>query len=251
MRVDTVSMRASTETISRAPPTERLSDSYARWRSSRLGQITDVLERQLLFDIIGPIAEKTLLDVGCGDGSLASELARRGATVTGLDADPAMLDAARRRTRTEATHVQFVEGEAEHLPFDDSTFDCVAAVAMLCFVQDAGCVVAEMARVLKPGGRLVIGELGYWSLWAVHRRIRGWLGNLTWRAAVFRTAKELRGLAQGAGLGGIKIRGAVHYPPCGFAAKLFAPVDRWIGRQTSIGAAFLAVSAVKPRNAAV
>ena len=77
-----------------AQPTEELINSYARWRSSRLGQITDALERQLLFELVGPVVGKTLLDVGCGDGELASELARRGAIVTGLDADPAMIAAA-------------------------------------------------------------------------------------------------------------------------------------------------------------
>ena len=68
-----------------AQPIEGLTDSYARWRSSRLGQITDALEQQLLFELLGPVADKTLLDVGCGDGELASKLARRGAIVTGLD----------------------------------------------------------------------------------------------------------------------------------------------------------------------
>src|SRR3972149_4545404 len=147
-----------------AQPTERLTESYARWRSSHLGQITDTLEQQLLFELLGSVADKTLLDVGCGDGALASELARRGAIVTGRDAERA---------------------------------------------------VAEMARVLKPGGRLVIGELGRWSWWAAHRRIRGWFGNSTWQAAMFRTAEDLRGLADAAGLNGVKTRGGGHFPPFG------------------------------------
>ena len=103
-----------------------------------------------------------------------------------------------------------------------------------------------MARVLKPGGRLVIGELGRWSWWAAHRRIRGWLGDRTWRAAMFRTAKELRRLVNAAGLNVAEIRGAVQYPPCGFAARLLAPVDPWLGQQTTLGAAFIAVSAIRP-----
>jgi SAM-dependent methyltransferase len=119
-------------------------------------------------------------------------------------------------------------------------------VTVLCFVYEAERAVAEMARVLRPGGRLVVGELGYWSLWAAHRRIRGWLGNPTWQAAVFRTAKELRDLAQAAGLRGVEIRGAVHYPPCGVAARLVAPVDLWLGRQTTFGSGLLVLAATKP-----
>lgn len=226
--------------------TEGLSESYARWRSSPLGQITDRLEQQLLFELVGSVAGKTVLDVGCGDGALASEFARRGAIATGLDPDPAMIAAARRRTEIEDTQLHLVQGFVERLPFDDATFDCVLAVTVLCFVRDAEGAAMEMARVLKPGGRLVIGELGHWSLWAAYRRIRGWLGHPTWRAVRFRTALELSELVSAAQLRVAEIRGAAYYPPCATAARLLAPFDLWIGRQTTLGSAFIAVSAMKP-----
>jgi len=225
--------------------TGELAASYAQWRSSRLGQITDALEQQLLFELLGAAAGKTLLDVGCGDAELASKLARRGAVVTGLDADPMMIAAAHRRSAIENTQLKLVEGRAEQLPFDDESFDCVLAVTVLCFVQGAEHAVTEMARVLKPGGRLVIGELGRWSWWAAHRRIRGWLGHPTWQATKFRTSKELCSLSRTAGLRVIEIRGAVHYPPCRIVAELLAPIDLWLGRKTTFGSAFIAVSATK------
>ena len=116
--------------------TAGLTASYARWRSSRLGEITDTLEQQLLFELAGPIAGKRLLDVGCGDAALASEFARRGAVVTGLDADPLMVAAARQRTKIEGTQLHLVEGQAERLPFKNAEFDLVLAVTTLCFVRD-------------------------------------------------------------------------------------------------------------------
>lgn len=225
--------------------TGELAASYAQWRSSRLGQITDALEQQLLFELLGAVAGKTLLDVGSGDAELASKLTRRGAVVTGLDADPMMIAAAHRRSEIENAQLTLVEGQAERLPFDDKSFDCVLAVTVLCFVQDAERAVAEMARVLKPGGRLVIGELGRWSWWAAYRRVRGWLGHPTWRAAKFRTRRELGSLTQAAGLEVVEVRGAVHYPPCRIAAELLAPMDLWLGRKTTFGSAFIAVSATK------
>lgn len=229
-----------------AGPVEGLADSYARWRSSRLGQITDRLEQQLLLELLGPVAGKTMLDVGCGDGAFDAALARQGAHVTSLDADPVMVAAARHRTEREKMLLQLIEGRAEALPFHNDTFDIVLAVTSLCFVGNAGQAVAEMARVLKPGGQLIIGDLGRWSLWALRRRLRGWLGDPTWRAALFRTAAELRKLVEAAGLTVIEVRGAVYYPPNAAAAQLLAPVDPWLGRITTLAAAFIAVSAEKP-----
>lgn len=226
--------------------TGRLTESYSRWRSTRLGRITDAIEQRLLFDLLDPCAGMKLLDVGCGDGALALEFAQHGMVVTGLDADKAMIAAARWRIAVAEARLRLTGGDAERLPFTDAAFDRVVAVTVLCFVRDAGQVVAEMARMLKPGGRMVIGELGRWSWWAAHRRVRGWLGDPVWRAAKLRTVKDLSDLVHAAGLDVLESRGAVHYPPCGIAAVLLAPVDPWLGRSTTFGSAFIAVSARKP-----
>jgi SAM-dependent methyltransferase len=158
-----------------------------------------------------------------------------------------MIAAARRRSEIEVIQLGLVEGQAERLPFNDAAFDLVIAVTVLCFVQDAERAVVEIARVLKPGGRLVIGELGRWSLWAAYRRIRGWLGHPTWSAARFRTASTLSGLVSAAGLQVAEIRGAAFYPPFATTARLFVPFDRWLGQRTTLGSAFIAISAIKPR----
>jgi hypothetical protein len=98
---------------------------------------------------------------------------------------------------------------------------------------------------LKPGGRFVIGELGKWSTWAATRRVRSWLGSRLWRLGQFRTAGELRTLAERAGLRVRGVRGAIFYPRCRIAARLMAAADSSLGC-TTIGAAFIALSAVKP-----
>ena len=224
--------------------------TYAGWRASTLGRITDRLEDALLRDLLGDVAGHAVLDLGCGDGALAVRLATAGAQVVGLDADPAMLQAAAVRAAAAGVRVQFATGRAEALPFTAGRFDVVIAVTVLCFVPDAETAFREIARVLRPGGAVVIGELGRWSLWALRRRIRGWFGNRLWRAARFRTGADLRRLAAGAGLDVRALRGAVFYPPVAALAWAMAPLDPWLGRITGIGAAFLVLRAEKPPAAA-
>ena len=218
--------------------------AYESWRATSLGAVTEALEQRLILDLMGNLEGAHILDVGCGDGALVCAAASRGAEATGVDPDPAMLAAARTRADKDGITAAFLEGRIERLPFPDAAFDVVVSITVLCFVPDASAAVREMARVLRPGGRLVLGELGRWSLWAIIRRVRGWLGSATWKAAHFRTGTELRALAKQAGLSVTAIRGAVFYPPVGLLARALAPLDSWLGRLTTFGAAFIALSAV-------
>lgn len=219
---------------------------YAKWRASELGAITERLERRLMLELIGDVAGKRVLEVGCGDGALAVELAKRGAEVTGVDASERMIEAARERARDAGVPLALHLGPAEALPFDHERFDMVVAQTILCFVADGSPAFGEIARVLKPGGRLVIGELGRWSTWAMERRVRAWLGSPLWKRGHFRTPGELKRLAEQAGLVPGPVSGAVYYPRIGLAARWMNPIDAALGRLTKVGAAFLAISATKP-----
>jgi 2-polyprenyl-3-methyl-5-hydroxy-6-metoxy-1,4-benzoquinol methylase len=221
-------------------------DAYRTWRESSLGAITEEIEQALIWRMAGPLAGLRLLDVGCGDGAYAVAAAQRGALVRGVDASPEMIAAARRRAAEQDAWIDLQLANATQLPFADGSFDVVLAVTVLCFVADASTALREMARVLAPGGRLVMGELGGWSAWAVLRRLRGWAGSRLWRAARFRSAGQLRRLVEQAGLRVERMHGAVFYPPQAMLARLLAPVDLWLGRATTCGAAFIALAAEKP-----
>lgn len=101
-----------------------------------------------------------VLDVACGTGIVACRLASTGATVTGLDVTPAMLEQAHKRAAAENVTVKWVERSAEKLPFGDQSFDLVTCQHGLQFMADRGRALAEMRRVIAPGGRAV---LACWS----------------------------------------------------------------------------------------
>jgi SAM-dependent methyltransferase len=227
-------------------PTTIGPQAYVGWRATSLGAITEAVEQRVILDMMGELAGLRFLDAGCGDGALVSAAAARGAVATGVDPDPAMLATARAHVANSGHEAIFLEGQVERLPFPDASFDLVASVTVLCFVGDAAGAVREMARVLRPGGRLVLGELGRWNSWATLRRVRGWLGSTTWRKARFRTPGELCALVRQAGLSVTAVRGAVYYPPTDLLARLLAPLDPWLGRVTRLGAAFIALGATKP-----
>ena len=224
--------------------------SYARWRATTLGAITERAEAAVIFELAGALRGKRVLDVGTGDGGYAIEAATRGAVVTGLDEDRAMLEAARARAAERGVALALVDGNAVALPFADASFDVVLAVTVLCFVDDAGPAVRELARVLTPGGRLVIGELARFSVWATERRVRGWLGASTWRRAHFWTRAELAALIRQAGLRVNDDRGAVFFPPNAVVAHAMAPIEPLLASARAPGAAFLAFVAEKPTDRA-
>ena len=91
----------------------------------------------------------SVLDVGCGDGQISRALARSGCTVTGIDPTERNLEVARER----AGGPTYVKAGATDLPFDDGSFDAVVACLVFEHIDDVDGAIAEVARVLRPGGR--------------------------------------------------------------------------------------------------
>jgi ubiquinone/menaquinone biosynthesis C-methylase UbiE len=219
---------------------------YARWRETRLGRITEWLEQRLVLELAGPVAGRAVLDVGAGDGTYAVALAQRGARVCAIDMSSTALAQANRKALVAGVTLETVAADALQLPFPSGRFDLVLAVTALSFVSSPTLTLREMARVLRPGGCLVLGELGARSAWAVWRRACALLGSRTWRGAHFWTPSELRRLASDAGLLPGSVFGAAYYPPCGVAAAALQRFDAVMGRTSTLGAAFLGATATKP-----
>ena len=222
-------------------------DVYADWRVSSLGEITEALEHRLILRLAGTLQGRSSSMSAAVTARWPWSCAHNGAArVAGCDPDPRMVARARARAIHDDIRIDLAVARSQALPFPDNCFDVVTCITVLAFVPDADNAIREMARVLRPGGRLVIGDLGKWSLWAARRRIRGWFGAKMWRAARFRTAKELAAMAEGAGLTVGSIKGAIFFPPWTALARVMAPLDPPLGEVTTMGAAFVAVQATKP-----
>ena len=119
--------------------------------------------RATLVDQVNPLPGQRVLDVATGTGMVAFALARRGCEVVGLDQSPDMLATARRRLDANpqlAGRMTFIQGEAERLPFDDGEFDALTFTYLLRYVDDRAATMRELARVVKPNGRIGMVEFG-------------------------------------------------------------------------------------------
>ncbi|MFV5995265.1 class I SAM-dependent methyltransferase [Streptomyces sp. NPDC056231] len=111
-------------------------------------------ERPAMLALAGYVVGRQILDAGCGSGPLTAALRDRGAVVTGIDASAGMVELARRRL---GDNVALCVADLRYrLPFADGAFDDVVASLVLHYLEDWGPTLAELRRVLRPGGRLIV-----------------------------------------------------------------------------------------------
>ena len=139
--------------------------------------------RRALVSALEPEAGERIVDVATGTGMVAAELlARADCEVVGVDQSPQMLAAARARFAAVAQddgrpRVELIEGEAEALPFADASFDALTFTYLLRYVDDPAATMRELARVVRPGGRVASLEFGvppwppaYWA-WRLYTAV--------------------------------------------------------------------------------
>jgi SAM-dependent methyltransferase len=138
------------------PPGVNDYDSFAKGyaASNESNLVNAYYERPGMLALAGDVAGRRILDAGCGAGPLFAALRDRGAVVTGIDKSAGMLELVRRRLG-DGADLQVAE-LGRPLPFPGGTFDTVTASLVLHYLEDWGPALAELRRVLKPGGRLIV-----------------------------------------------------------------------------------------------
>lgn len=186
--------------------------------------------RRALVAAIAPRTGERILDVATGTGMVAMALARSGAAVVGLDQSEQMLDAARARAAGggPGAAIELVHGEAERLPFEDGSFDALTFTYLLRYVDDPAATLRELARVVRPGGRIGSIEFGVpdrrvsLALWRAYTRaglpalgrlvspawvdVGRFLGPSIEDFGAEYPAGRLESLWRGAGIGAVEIR---------------------------------------------
>jgi ubiquinone/menaquinone biosynthesis C-methylase UbiE len=120
---------------------------------AKIGNRAQIVGERLC-EAVDVIPDERVLDVACGSGNGAIAAARRFAEAVGVDYVPELLANGRERADAEGLEVEFVEGDAQALPFEDASFDVVISSFGAMFAPDQEKTAAELLRVTKPGGRI-------------------------------------------------------------------------------------------------
>lgn len=151
----------------------------------------DVVEHEIIAATARPKQGEKAIDLGCGTGSYTYWLSDLGLSVVGVDVSRKMLGVARRK---QCNVVTFVQADLLGLPFDNNTFDLAICNIVLEFIQDPAAALREGFRVLKPGGRLVVGCINRFGAWAKKYTERGQQDPASvYRYARFFSVEELSG----------------------------------------------------------
>lgn len=164
-------------------------------------------------------------DIGCGAGDDAAQLARivgPSGSVTGIDASEAMIEEASKRL-AETPALTFKQAPVEQLPFADNSLDAIRADRLLIHVADPGAAIAELLRVLKPGGRIALSEPDILGSWISSDDSE--IGDAVCRAAALSCAQPYLARNLGMRFAGLNLSEAGHHA-LAMVTYDFATVDR-------------------------
>ena len=139
---------------------------YAAWSEQYDAEANPLIhvEEPVTLEVIGDVSGKDVLDAACGTGRYAILLSHVAGSICGVDASPEMLAIARAKCQALGLEADLREGKLAQLPLPEASFDVAVCALALCHVADLGGAIGELARVLRPGGKLVISDFHPYAL---------------------------------------------------------------------------------------
>jgi ubiquinone/menaquinone biosynthesis C-methylase UbiE len=146
-------------------------EKYDEWFETPIGSLVREYEGRLLREMLRPGQGEHILDIGCGTGVFTADLLNAGSKVTGLELSlPMLLHAGKKAA---GRPFQMVRGDMRRLPFAGNSFDKTVSVTAIEFLaEEAKDAVADMFRVTRPGGLIVVASLNSLSPWAARRKAK-------------------------------------------------------------------------------
>lgn len=151
---------------------DQLAEKYADWYQTARGSYVGENEFECLARHIGSTKNKKIIEIGCGTGFFLRKFAQKAEETVGFDLTEGMLSAGKKIAAEKGLEIEYVQGDVlAGLPFNDEYFDIVYSNSMIEFfkMEEVRQVLKEMWRLLKPGGKFVIGVLNSESTWAYKR----------------------------------------------------------------------------------
>lgn len=178
-------------------------EEYDEWRFSRGGELVDRGEKEALFDLVGDISGRSVLEIACGTGRFTLEFAERGADVVAVDISEPMIRQAVVKAERDGVDVDFLRCDARRLPFPPDCFDVVVAMRFFHLVDSPATYLRELARVSR--GRVLFDTFSQRSARVVYNRF------LPMGSRLY-TDDEVRGFVREAGLELVRSRDDFVFP---------------------------------------
>jgi len=185
-------------------------ENYDSWYETEPGKLVLGIESDVVFEMLNPQKGEKIIDIGCGTGVFSISLAKKGCRVTGIDVSEKMLEKGRLNAEKFNEDIDFTAADASMLPFKDNTFDSAVSVTAFEFMNDINKSFSEILRVVKKGGRIVIGTINKKSSWGYFYESEALQKKSVFRAAGFLDRAVMDGLHR-AGLK--EIRECLFFPP--------------------------------------
>ncbi|MEW6208519.1 MAG: class I SAM-dependent methyltransferase [Acidobacteriota bacterium] len=204
---------------------------YDSWYDSPLGADCLESEIKLLRRGAGDLKGKAILEVGCGTGRFLLAIGQEAIWAAGIDRDLAALNFARCQSPAkQEDHFDWIEGDAQAIPFPDGTFDVVFETTLLCFCNDPAPVICEMVRVCRPGGRVLLGELNPFSPWQWWRRLKTVFDSGPFAGASWHRPQNLLAALAASGCQTQWVGRAIFWPPFNVTDVLgWRSATEWLG----------------------
>ena len=174
---------------------DKWTDRYDCWFETQCGILVKQYESELLLKLLNPLSGEKILDVGCGTGVFTIDVMALGSRITGIDiSEPMLRKAVNKIDKIPRYAFIGICADMCALPFADNSFDKVLSMTAIEFIEDANKAVAELDRVTRQGGTIVLTTLNSLSPWAEQRRKAAENGHDLFQKIFFRSPDDMRTL---------------------------------------------------------